>query len=122
MKALKGEFGVNHYGNELARGLSEGEEKEEGLASALFACLRGTSVQFLRSGNHGNRSSTNWRAFFTVTAAGIWAFYKSGRQPYGRCLSLDFRQGCVKGREVKMSLRKLLSPFPFCTSPFSSHD
>lgn len=113
---------MNHYGNKLARGFSEGEEKEEGLASALFACLRGTSVQFLCSGNYGNRSSTNWRAFFTVTAAGIWAFYKSRRQAYERCLSLDFRWACVKGREVKMSLRGISSPFPFCTSPFTSHD
>lgn len=31
MVALQGEFGVNHYANELARGPSEGEEEEEGL-------------------------------------------------------------------------------------------
>lgn len=31
MVALQGEFGVNHYANELARGPSEGEEEKEGL-------------------------------------------------------------------------------------------
>lgn len=70
MVALQGGFGVNHYANELARGPSEGEEEEEG----LVASMRVTSAQFLCSGNYGNRSSTNWRAFFTVTAAGIRAF------------------------------------------------
>lgn len=30
MLALQGEFGVNHYANELARGPSEGEEGKEG--------------------------------------------------------------------------------------------
>lgn len=38
MVALQGEFGVNHYANELARGPSEGEE-EEGGAWAQLPCL-----------------------------------------------------------------------------------
>lgn len=74
MAALQGEFGVNHYANEPTRGPTEGEEEKEGLGLGSVACLRVTSAQFLCSGNYGNRSSTNWKAFFTVIAAGIWAF------------------------------------------------
>lgn len=53
--ALQGEFGVNHYANELARGPSEGEDKKEGPGLGSVACLRVTSAQFLCSGNYGNR-------------------------------------------------------------------
>jgi len=55
---------VNHYANKLARGPSEGEEEREGLELSSIACLRVTRAQFLCSGNYGNSSSTNWRAFF----------------------------------------------------------
>lgn len=74
MVALEGELGVNHYGNELARGPSEGEEEEEGLRLSCGACLRVTSVQFLCSRNYGNRLQTGELSFFTVTAASIWTF------------------------------------------------
>ena len=74
MVALRGEFCVSHYANELARGPNEGEEETEGGGALPGACLWETSARFFCYGNYGNRSSTNWRAFFTVTAAGIWAF------------------------------------------------
>lgn len=57
MVALQGEFGVNHYANELARGTSEGEEGKEELELSSVACLRIASARFLCSGNYGNRSS-----------------------------------------------------------------
>lgn len=41
MEALKGEFGVNHYGNKLARGPSEGEERKEGLVLGSFCLFEG---------------------------------------------------------------------------------
>lgn len=74
MVALQGEFGVNHCANDLFRGPSEGEEEKEGLELSSITRLRVTSAQFLCLRNYGNRSSTNWRAFFTVTVAGMWAF------------------------------------------------
>lgn len=43
------------------------------------ACLRVMSAQFLCWGNYGNRSSTNWRAVSTVTAAGSRAFQNGNR-------------------------------------------
>lgn len=94
MVALQGEFGVNHYANELARGPSEGEEEKEGLGLGSVACLRVTSAQFLCSGNYGNRSSTNWRAFFLhCNCCRDLSILKW--QAYGCCMALEFKSSVL---------------------------
>lgn len=92
---------MNHNANELARGPSEGVEEKEG-----------ARAQFLCSGNYGNRSSTNWRAFHTVTAAGVWTFFKVARQAYKCCISLEFKWDmCYRKRGVYFILKGIRVTF-----------
>lgn len=66
-----------------------GSEEKEGPGLGSAACLRGTSAQFLRSGNDGNSLQTGGLSLSAATAARIWPL-ENGKA-YGCCTVLELK-------------------------------